>query len=257
MGFQVCPIPTALLSTHTGGFSDYTFLDLSEEMKKIGSHFKALDIHFDCIYTGFLGSEEQISIVSDFITSMKRENQLIVIDPVMADNGTLYETYTNEMAKKMAHLTKYAHILTPNITEAAILLGMPYPEEISEEEIKNWLTALSKEGPDYVVITSVPFIGHKNSVAAFDRKNNKFYKIYCNYIKADYPGTGDTFASVLLGAMLGGEELPFALQRAMDYIYESIKYSCLLNAVPREGILIEQTLDLLKKPLNKVKFCEF
>ncbi|MHC1685891.1 MAG: pyridoxamine kinase [Clostridiaceae bacterium] len=251
MGVQVCPFPTAILSTHTNGFEGFTFVDLTDTMDAFLNHWKKEKIEFDCIYSGFLGSPKQIDIISNFILNFKREDNLVVVDPVMGDNGSLYQTMSNEMVVKMRDLIKKADIITPNFTEAALLLDRPFTKDIEEAEIKNWLLELSDMGPEIVIITSVldKSNPNKTSVIAYDKINNKFWKVSCEYIPAFFPGTGDSFASVLIGSLLQGDSLPIALDRSVNFITNGIRSSYGFNYPQKEGILIEKVLDTLKMPV--------
>ncbi len=249
MGHQVCPMPTAVLSSHTGGFEDYSFVDLTESMSAFAEHWKNLELDFDCIYTGFLGSPKQIDIIEKLIDDMKRENTLIVVDPVLGDNGKLYETMCDNMVKKMRGLIKKADIITPNYTEAVLLLGEEYREEISEEKIKKWLVRLSDMGPRIVIITSVPHNEDTTNVIAYNRDDGKFLKVSCVYIPAHFPGTGDIFTSVLIGSILNGDSLPMALDRSVQFITSAIVASYGFAYPHREGVLLEKVLENLKLPL--------
>lgn len=128
MGLQCCPLPTAFLSTHTGGFEGFTFLDMTEEMPRVAAHWKSLDLRFQAIYSGFLGSVRQIDIVETFIRQFSREDTIVVVDPVMGDDGRAYRTYTPQMCTGMARLAGTGGVITPNLTEAAFLLNKPYEE---------------------------------------------------------------------------------------------------------------------------------
>ena len=125
MGLQCCPLPTAFLSTHTGGFEGFSFLDMTDEMPKVAAHWKTLDLDFQCIYSGFLGSERQIRIVSEFIREFRKPDTVVVVDPVMGDHGQVYQTYTPAMCEGMVHLAEQVDVIVPNLTEAALLLGIP------------------------------------------------------------------------------------------------------------------------------------
>lgn len=253
MGVQVCPLPTAMLSTHTGGFEDYFFLDLTRYMQPIADHWKKLNIDFDAIYSGFLGSGAQVEIVRKFIDDFHcpAEDQLIMVDPVMGDDGELYGPFSMDMVQEMRRLVEKAGIITPNITEAALLLDRKYSETITIPEIKNWLTDLSETGPKMVVITSVrtdekPDI---SSVVAYDRNDGRFWKVDCDYVPAFYPGTGDLFASVLLGSLLQGDNLPIAIERAVQFVSISIRATFGHPAEHRDGVLFERVLGSLSSPL--------
>jgi pyridoxine kinase len=249
MNHQVCPMPTAVLSTHTGGFKDYSFVDLTDSMVAFAEHWKKLNLDFDCIYSGFLGSVKQIDILDKFIDDMKRDYTLTVVDPVLGDNGKLYDTMNEEMVKKMRVLIKKADIITPNYTEAVLLLGEEYSQEISEDKIKDWLKRLSDMGPKIVIITSVPHKNNMTDVIAYNREDGRFWKVSCVYIPAHFPGTGDMFTSVIVGSMLKGDSLPMALDRGVQFITAAIRASYRFVYPQREGVLLEKVLDNLKLPV--------
>ncbi|MEG6614929.1 pyridoxamine kinase [Peptococcaceae bacterium 1198_IL3148] len=251
MGIQVCPFPTAVLSTHTGGFKDFTFIDLTDHMESYMNHWQREKIEFDCIYSGFLGSPKQIDIISRFIDNFRDQSNMVVVDPVMADNGKLYTTMDETMVEKMKELIKKADIITPNFTEAAFLLNKPIVNSITVEEIKQWLRELSAMGPSIAIITSVPNINELGNtyVMAYDRPNNKIWKVGCKYIPAEYPGTGDTFTSVLIGSLLTGNSLPIALDKSVQFITTAIRASYGFNYDKREGVLLEKVLDTLRLPV--------
>lgn len=144
MGFQVCPLPTAVLSSHTQ-FPHFSFLDLTDEMPKIIAEWKKLEVQFDAIYTGYLGSPRQIQIVSGFINDFRRPDSLVVIDPVLGDNGKLYTNFDKEMIIEMRHLITQADVITPNLTELFYLLDKPYKAENSDEELKAYLLHQGEE----------------------------------------------------------------------------------------------------------------
>ncbi|WP_338537374.1 pyridoxamine kinase [Helicovermis profundi] len=251
MGIQVCPVPTAILSTHTGGFDEFTLVDLTDSMEKYILHWSKLKLEFDVIYSGFLASTKQIEIVSKAIDLFKNEDNFVVVDPVMGDEGNLYKTMDKSMINAMKNLIKKADIITPNFTEATYLLNEDYREKISDKEIKEWLTKLSDMGPEIVIITSVPdnLVENQTNVIAYNRLNDVFWKVGCKYIPAFYPGTGDAFTSVVVGALLQGDNLPIALERGVQFISNGIKASYGFDYPKREGILIERVLDTLKLPV--------
>ena len=251
MGMQVCPLPTAVLSTHTGGFDDYEFVDLTDSMNGFIRHWQALNLTFDCIYSGFLGSTRQISIVIDFINTFSKSNALVVIDPVLGDDGKTYDTFDKEMIDKMKGLIHYADVITPNITEAAFLLDEDYPKTMDHQMIKSWLLRLAGKGPDTVIITSVPLqtAPNQTAVVAYNKSTNRFWKVHCDYIPAMYPGTGDIFTSVLIGSLLQGDSLPIALDRAVQFVSMAIRASFGYGYPTREGVLIEHILENLRAPV--------
>ena len=154
MGVQCCPLPTAFLSTHTGGFEGFTFLDMTDEMPRIAAHWARLGLEFQAIYSGFLGSERQIGIVEDFIRRFRRPDTVVVVDPVMGDFGRIYQTYTAAMCGGMARLAALADVITPTLTEAALLLGQPYETlPAGEAGLRQITERLSLEGRRSVVLT--------------------------------------------------------------------------------------------------------
>lgn len=254
MKVQVCPVPTAILSTHTGGFEGYSFIDLTDYMQEHIAHWKRLDLEFDCIYSGFLGSPKQIEIVADFIDYFGKKSKFIVVDPVMGDNGKLYSTMDNEMVVGMRNLIKKADIITPNFTEVMYLLGKEYDKNIDIEKVKEYLKDLSNMGPKIVIATSVPEIEEnkmdkKTSVVAYDRENNVFWRVSCRYIPASYPGTGDAYTSVVIGSLLQGDSLPMAIERGVQFITQCIMASYGFKYPKKEGVLLEKMLDVLKMPM--------
>lgn len=254
MKVQVCPVPTAILSTHTGGFEGYSFIDLTDYMQEHIAHWKRLDLEFDCIYSGFLGSPKQIEIVADFIDYFGKKSKFIVVDPVMGDNGKLYSTMDNEMVVGMRNLIKKADIITPNFTEVMYLLGKEYDKNIDIEKVKEYLKDLSNMGPKIVIATSVPEIEEnkmdkKISVVAYDRENDVFWRVSCRYIPASYPGTGDAYTSVVIGSLLQGDSLPMAIERGVQFITQCIMASYGFKYPKKEGVLLEKMLDVLKMPM--------
>lgn len=253
MKVQVCPVPTAVLSSHTGGFEGYSFLDLTDYMEQHIAHWKNLNLEFDCIYSGFLGSPKQMKIVADFIDFFGHKNNLTVVDPVLGDNGKLYGTMNNEMVEEMKKLISKADIITPNFTEVTFLLNKPYKKEISEAEVKEWLVELANMGPKIVIATSVPDenshkADRKTNVIAYDKENDVFWKVSCKYIPASYPGTGDAYTSVVIGSLLQGDSLPIAIERGVQFITQCILASYGFKYPNREGVLLERMLDVLKMP---------
>lgn len=249
MEIQTCPLPTAVLSTQTSGFEDYSFIDLTDYMEEHIAHWKKLNLDFDCIYSGFLGSVRQIQIVSDFVEYFKRKDNLVVVDPVLGDNGSLYDTMEEEMVCEMKKLVSKADIITPNFTEAAFLLGEDCRKNISEEEIKNWLVRLSELGPKIVIITSVPSNEEEKTVTvmAYEKEKNLFHKVSSEYIPVSYPGTGDAYTSVVVGVLLQGGTLYQAIKKGADFIGKCIKSSYKYGYPAREGVLLEKNLKFLRK----------
>ena len=254
MGIQVCALPTAVLSSHTQ-YPGVKHLSLDDQMIDFIAHWKALNMDFDAIYSGYLGSVHQIDIVRDFIDDFKRDDQLVVVDPVMADNGELYATFTDEMVVEMRRLIEKADMITPNLTEAAFLLGEAYPEEISIEKAKQWCLTLAEKGPKIIIITSVPENnGKKAASIAYHARTKRFWKVSVDYLPASYPGTGDTFTSVLTAAIMQGDSLPIALDRAVNFISLGVRATFGHDYDPREGIMLERVLHTLDGPVQSSSY---
>ncbi len=251
MGIQVCSLPTAILSTHTGGFTDFHFRDLTADMPLIVEHWCRLGLSFAGIYSGFLASPAQIGIVGEMIGYFSHGKPLVVVDPVLGDDGVLYETMTPAMVTEMRHLVSLADVITPNITEAAFLLGAPPVPCISKAELKQWVHGLADMGPRCVIITSVPEDeGRGTSVIALDRQTERFWKVACPYIPAHYPGTGDIFASVITGSLLQGDSLPLSLDRAVQFVSLAIRATFGHDFPERDGVFLERVLPSLNAPVS-------
>ncbi len=235
LGVQCCPFPTAVLSCHTG-FDNFTFLDITDEMIKYKKSWDNLGVDFECIYSGFLGSEKQIDIVLDFIK--EREEALIVVDPVMGDNGKAYSTFTKEMCNKMKNLVSIADIVTPNLTEACILTEEEYSKNYNDEKILDIAKKISSMGPEKVIITGII---RENKVVnfAYDNEEKSFFKVESDFNNKSYSGTGDIFTSIVIGLILNGHDLNYSVEKATEFIYKTIEYTSKFNTDTREGIMFE------------------
>ena len=219
MGVQCCPLPTASLSTHTGGFEGFTFLDMTDEMPKIAAHWKTLDLGFQAIYSGFLGSERQIGIVADFIRDFRQEDTVVVVDPVMGDHGDVYQTYTPAMCTGTARLAEMADVITPNLTEATLLLGVRYDElPAGEAGCREIAERLSLDGRRSVVLTGASAEPALTGAVCFDAVTGKTDLIQTRQVPREFHGTGDVFASVLTGALVRGAALPEATRQAVEFV---------------------------------------
>jgi pyridoxine kinase len=256
MGYQTIPLPTALLSSHTGGFEDLYFRDLTDDMQHIAAHFDRLSMTFGSIYTGFLGSEEQISVVREFIEHFGKtpdetgKAPIILVDPVMGDDGVLYSTYTKELANGIRELSTHAQVITPNLTEACFLTDTPYidtaklTEKEAEAFVLSLLQKLSGVCHGQIVITGIGLAGGIVANAGRDEDGRVFWvKRMCQDIS--YPGTGDIFASVLLGALLQGDSFELACTRAADFIVLLITESAKIDTPVRMGVALEAHLGAL------------
>lgn len=222
MGIETAVIPTAVLSTHTGGFRNYTFRDLTNDIPEIAKHWKSIDLKFDAIYTGYLGSPEQIQIVSDFFDDFRSENTVNVVDPVMGDGGKLYAGFTADFAEKMAKLCAKADYIIPNMTEVSYLLDIPYTEVYDEDFIKDCLRKLAGLGCRVPVITGVHYDDKLQGAMAYDSAEDKFYSSFRENIRRPIHGTGDIFASVFTGAVVLGKPIQEVLDIAVQYTVDCI-----------------------------------
>ena len=248
MGVQCCPLPTAFLSTHTGGFTGFTFLDMTEEMPKVAAHWQELDLRFHAIYSGFLASERQIGIVSDFIRTFRRSDTLVVIDPVMGDDGKAYQIYTSALCSGMTHLAELADVITPNLTEAAFLLGRPYDQLPQEEAgLQELVRELGLHGRRSVVLTGVSLSPGKTGAMCFDAKTSRTETVQVDMIAHPLLGTGDIFASVLTGALVRGDTLFSAAAQAADFVRACAVHTVAQDLPLREGVDFEPMLGLLTK----------
>lgn len=245
LGAQPVPIPTALLSTHTGGFENMFFADLSREMDEISSHFSELGISFDAIYSGFLGSDAQIGRVSDYIDRFAKKDAPILVDPVMGDDGALYSTYTKELGEGMRHLVQKADIITPNYTEACFLTGTEYrpTDKMSHDEIVELANSLIKKllrfGQKKIAVTGFE---SADSVLTLGVDSDGIFTDERPKHSASYPGTGDVFASVLLGSILNGESFKDSVHKACGFTAEVIEYTMQFPTPHREGVMLEPCL---------------
>lgn len=221
-GVECGVLPTAVLSTHTA-FKSFTFHDLTEEIEPISDTFLDLGIDFDAIYTGYLGSHRQLSLVGDFIDRFKKKDSFVLIDPVMADHGVLYKGFTEEFAKNMATLTAKADLVVPNITEAAFMLGVPYNPDYDDEYIKWLLKELTGLGCPRAALTGISFDDDKIGVYYYDSTTDTYFSYFNEKLPAAYHGTGDIYASATLGAVMSGMDIPTALSVAVDFTLECMK----------------------------------
>jgi len=241
MGIQTVAVPTAVLSTHTGGFGEVVMQDLTGFIPKALAHYQAVGVDFDCVYTGFLGKKEQIGHCLRFIESYP--GALAVVDPVMGDDGRRYRTYTPEMCDGLRELVREAGLITPNKTEMYLLLGEEYdPSPLTHTAARSFLARLSELGPERVVVTGVELADMTVNNIAYDRNANRFWRVVCSYVPQNYPGTGDVFASVLVGSILDGDSLAIAIERATRFLELTIKATYSYGTDPKQGILLEKNL---------------
>ena len=253
MGVQTVPIPTAFLSTHTGGFEGFYFEDLTGAMEKIADHLQDVGVEADAVYTGFLGSEEQISTVSRIIDRFGKADEegnkpLVLVDPVMGDDGRLYSTYTNKMVEGVKKLCEKADVITPNVTEACFLTGENFTDfsKATENEAKQYADFLCQKllclGAKKIVITGIHYGGNKVGTYGYDGESFLYGR---EHVNKSYPGTGDLFASVLLGELLRNKEFKESVISASSFTRKVIEYSSRFETPTRNGVAFEPFLSEL------------
>ena len=249
-GVEAVCLPTAVLSTHTGGFTGFTYRDLTEDLPKIAEHWSGLGLKFDGIYTGFLGSFDQIEIVKDYFRRFPCRYK--VVDPVMADDGKLYSVFDLSFAAKMRELCAQADVIIPNMTEACLLLNQPYaPPPYRRDDVKRILDGLLQLGAKQAVLTGVAFDDAHLGAACLSSESGEFSYYLNERIPGAYHGTGDVFGSALTGSLLRGKTLPEAIRLAVDFTLESIKKTAACGSPSREGVRFEQALYGLVRQLNR------
>jgi len=241
MKIQAVTVPTAILSAHTQ-FPEYFFDDYTPKMREYIQTYKNLNLEFDGIATGFLGSEEQVEIVIDFIKTFRKDDSLVLVDPVMGDYGQLYATYTPEMCEKMKELVHYANILTPNLTELCTLLDVDFGDgKFSMDQLGEMCRELADRGPDHIVVTGIPF--HKKQIMNYIySKDEETRIVMVDRIGVDRSGTGDVISSVIAGMYMNGHSFYDSVRKAAEYASKCIRY-CEENQVPDHwGLCFEMYL---------------
>ncbi len=252
MGVETVILPTAVLSTHTL-FKGFTCKDLSDQLTPITDHWKQEGITFDAIYTGYLGTEEEIDTVIGIIEAFRNENTLVIVDPAMGDNGKLYPAFNEHYARKNASLCAIADISDPNLTEAAFMTGLPYREDYSESYVREMLLALAGIGTKTPILTGVSLSEGKTGAMGYDSENKTFFSYQNDRIPAAYHGTGDIFSSVLAGAFVLGLGRENAIRIAADFTAHTIAETLKDPADPWYGVNFETAIPSLLKSLQSLR----
>ena len=239
LGIQVCPVPTAVLSTHTGGFDDFAFRDMTSFMKDNLQHYKNLNLEFEGIYSGFLGNAEQCGLVEEYIEAFGKGT--VLVDPVLGDNGVLYSTVTPSLVQQMRHLLSKAELITPNMTEGAYLLEESALESVTKSQAEQWAKRLCDFGPACCVLTGVHLKEEEGRVFSvlYDKRNGKSFCYGSKEVYGEYPGAGDAFASVFLSYLLKEESQDNCLKYASEFVYQNIFLAKKQGNPPREGLPLE------------------
>lgn len=247
-GVETAVLPSAVLSTHTGGFTGYTFRDLTADMPSIAAHWKKEGITFDAVYTGYLGNAGQIAYVKDIFSNLLTTGGKRIVDPAMADNGKLYPGFDGAFVQSMKELAFCADILLPNITEAALLTDMPYRERYDERYIDGLLTALMQKGAKTVLLTGVGYTDDTTGVVVLENGEKRYYRH--ERIAKGCHGTGDVFASAFTGAYMRGTDTYTAAQIAADYTVSCIRET-IKDPTHWYGVKFEKVLSELIDRLHK------
>ncbi len=242
MGIQCIAIPTAILSTHTGGFSDFVLRDTTDFLSPCCKHYKELRVSPDAVYSGFLASEEQVDSCLEFFEAFP--DAVKIVDPVMGDDGAAYQTYTKGLIERTKELVERADIITPNLTEAALLLDEKYPKTLTEKDLQCWLERLCKKAKA-AVITGVPLSDGTFANGSLDSRTGLFRIYRWERIPVSYPGTGDIFASVLTGSILKGKSLSDATVFASEFCQLAINATLGNGGEIRNGVEFERVLGFL------------
>ena len=250
MGVEACVLPTAVLSTHTA-FKGFTFRDLTADISNITAHWKQEKIGFDAIYTGYLGSFEQIELMHSLISDFGGGSTRVIVDPCMGDNGALYSGFTPDFAKAMAGLCSKADVIVPNLTEASFMLGIPYVESgYTKEYIEDLVQKLAGLGARRVVLKGVSFDDKKLGIVSYDSQTQKINWYFHEKMPQSFHGTGDIFASVLTGALVRGFELQEACRLAADFVVEAIRATLSHKDYNWYGVDFESAIPFLVERLK-------
>ena len=222
LGSETVILPTALLSTHSI-FENFTCKDLSDQIMPIAKHWQSQDVKFDAIYTGYLGTEEEIDMMKELFRMFGGEDTLIIVDPAMGDRGVLYPAFDEAYAKKNTELCAGADIILPNITEASFMTGLPYKEEYDEAYIKEMLQALNALGAKVSILTGVSLEEGKTGIMGYDREKDSYFSYQNKKVGAQFHGTGDLFASTFVGEVMKGLDWTDAIRIAADYTAHTIE----------------------------------
>lgn len=254
IGVECCVIPTAVLSTHTGGFENYTFKDLTGELEPIVRHWDSYNINFDAIYSGYIANAEQLCIIKGIFEHYKQKGSIAIVDPVLGDNGKLYKGFDSNFAEKMRKLCTVADIVIPNVTEASIMLGIPYEKdcELNQEKTESLLHKLSDINDKCIILTGVNFEKESIGAAIFDVKNDKIEYCFARKIGENFHGSGDIFASVLSGCIVKGYSVKDACQVAVDFVSKCIENTLSGGNSRSYCVNFEESLGLLTE-LNEQK----
>lgn len=243
MGIEACPIPTIILSTHTGGFDKPAIVKLVGYISQAAKHYKEQEINFEGIFIGYLGSIENINETLILLESANKEKSMIVFDPIFGDNGCFYRNFDRNYSDKLKELAKYTKVMTPNFTEACILADEDIIDEINDENLLILSRKLHGLGCENIIITSVP-LKDKNKIGTsiYNGKKDLMDLIISDRLEKSYPGTGDIFTSVLIGSLMNGFDLIESTKKSCKFVENAIRASSQYDYPTKEGVLLERVL---------------
>lgn len=222
-GIETAILPSGILSTHTAGFTNFTVLDLTDEMPKITDHWNSEGIAFDAIYTGYIGDSRQFELVKGMKKNLLKDGGKLIVDPAMADYGKLYPALTPDIVEGMKTIVREADMILPNLTEASFLLGEEYKESYTKTEIEEMLKKLAAMGPEISILTGVSYEEGRIGAVAYTKSTGEFVEYFTELVPKSYHGTGDIFTSVAIGAYMNSNSLLDSLKEACEFVVKSIK----------------------------------
>ena len=252
MGFQPCPVPTVLLSAHTGYAAPH-IRDFTEDLEAYLAHWRRLQLTFEAVYTGFLGDARQAAVLEPFLAAQAAQGAWCLVDPVMADHGRLYASCSTDTVEAMKRLVAHAAVTTPNLTEACLLTGTDYetvmalPEEPRRRQVLSLAARLLESGCRAVVVTGVP-TGEELANVVASAETPAPLCLCSPRVQRHYAGTGDVFSSVLCGKLLQGQALPAAVEQTAAFVYRVTRHTADAALPEQDGIVFEPFLrDLMEE----------
>ncbi len=249
LGVETCIIPSAVLSTHTSGFENYSFRDLTEDIPQIFHHWNSININFDVIYTGYIANAKQFETLKNIFDS---STACKIVDPVLGDKGIRYKGFDDNFVDEMRELCSKADVIVPNLTEVCLLLGEDYHSgQLEKFEIENYLKRLSKLGAKNIVLTGVGFSQTEIGAVIYCSETEKTTYVLGEKIEDDFHGTGDIFASVVAGSIAKGNDLQKSVERAVEFVAECIRNTVNNPFRHKYGVNFEEKLHLLTSCVQK------
>lgn len=253
LGVEVCPIPTMILTSHTGGFRP-NIERLDGYISKAVQHYLELNMNFESIFVGYLGSTNNIEETLLLLESVNKNESLVVLDPIFADNGSYYSNFNKEYSDSLKRIIRYSHIITPNFTEACILCDEKIVDEVNEEKLLALSRKLYSFGCENVIITSAPVANKKKiGISVYNGENDSLKLIIRDRIERSYPGTGDVFTSVLIGLIMDDNSLEKSVEKSCKFVEDCIKESSSYDYPAKEGLLLEPILYKLNNLKRSIK----